>query len=123
MKILDIINPTYSFWNSLGGSGGTALPDNDKKVKVKGVDVWKKSPPFRKKNNKRANEGWTGPGPGEQGASVHPIAQPNTVIDYTRAREEMKGKNTKAEAKTSKKKRESFKRYLEKRSKDEFTGN
>lgn len=119
MKLTDIVNFNYSLWNALGGSGGTALPDNDKSDKVRGINVWKKSPPYRKKNNKRTNEGWTGPGAGSQGASVHPIPEPDTVVDLDRVYDEFKGKDTKSEAKTSKKKRESFKRYIKKRAKGE----
>lgn len=224
MKLSDIIDFNQSLWKVLGQTGGTALPDNDKPVKVNNVDVWKKSPPhrtgkkdkrideyarggeydpsfgkfgdpnsnmsdskrswakttggdplmtgmggkrkkyiirrvgdntdeviddegnvsLRKKNGKQVTgdidhkrmhvggrrtsggelpEGWTGAGAGSQGASVHPTPQPNTVIDNKRAYEEMKGKDTKAEAKTSKKKRETLKQYLEKRANGEIVRN
>lgn len=194
MKLSDLIDPNYSLWNTVGKTGGTALPGNNKSVKVNSTDVWKKSPPYRKKNDKRTNETvgdstivstvrgrkksmvrksgehfdeiiddegnlylkkkngksvtgkishkdmhtgansrslgsdvkeyWTGPGP-TSGATQRPVpgSGAETTVDLDRVYDEMKGKNTKAEVRTSKKKRESFKRYLEKRAKGEIVRN
>lgn len=59
MKLLDIISSEASLYNTLGKTGGTALPDNDKSVDIERVNgplkVWKKNPPFRK-DGKRINE-------------------------------------------------------------------
>jgi hypothetical protein len=55
MKLDDIINTELSLYNALGKYGGTALPDNDSSVEVNGIQVWKKSPPFRVKG-KRIDE-------------------------------------------------------------------
>lgn len=62
MKLEDIIDYDLSYWNVLGQTGGTALPDNDKSVNVNGIAVWKKNPPHRTgKNKKRINEVQRGP--------------------------------------------------------------
>ncbi len=62
MKLQDIIDFDLSYWNVLGQTGGTALPDNDKPVEVNGVQVWKKHPPFRTgKKKKRIDEYQRGP--------------------------------------------------------------
>lgn len=62
MKLENIINYDLSYWNVLGQTGGTALPDNDKSVNVNGVEVWKKHPPFRTgKKKKRIDEYQRGP--------------------------------------------------------------
>jgi hypothetical protein len=55
MKLDDIINTELSLYNALGKYGGTALPGNDSSVEVNGIQVWKKSPPFRVKG-KRLDE-------------------------------------------------------------------
>jgi len=57
MKLSDIIDYDLSYWNSLGKTGGTALPGNDKSVTINGVEVWKKHPPFKNhKKKKRIDE-------------------------------------------------------------------
>lgn len=61
MKLFDIINTTSSLYNTLGKTGGTALPGNDRGSKIprwwdKGdITRWMKNPPYRK-NGKRINE-------------------------------------------------------------------
>lgn len=119
MKLEDIINYDLSYWNTLGKSGGTALPDNDKPANVDGIDVWKKHPPFRTgKNKKRINEAQAGVGTGlgGTGATQPPTSGPAELeFDLDRVEDEFKGKDTRAEIKTNKKKRETLKGYLIKR--------
>ncbi len=55
MKLSDIIDTELSLYNALGHAGGTALPDNDSSVEVNGIQIWKKSPPYRVKGE-RLNE-------------------------------------------------------------------
>ena len=71
MKITDIITPELSLWNVLGKTGGTALPGLDKSVKVNNVDVWKRSPPYRKGKKQHIKEHLGGRGGGQQSITPH----------------------------------------------------
>lgn len=114
MKLSDIIDFSQSYWQVLGKSGGTASPGNDKSKKVKGIDVWKKSPPFKVKG-KRLEEVLTGTGLGGTGATEPPMSSPETTIDLNKAYDAMKGKDVKGDARTSKRKRQTLKQYLQQR--------
>lgn len=74
MKLLDIISSEASLYNTLGKSGGTALPDNSKGVDTGPLKVWKKNPPFRK-SGKRINEEQRG---GEYDPSFAKFGNPNS---------------------------------------------
>lgn len=56
MKLSDVIDYSMSCWNSVGRSGGTSLPNNNKPTKVDGIDIWKRS-----KKKSRLNEYQHGP--------------------------------------------------------------
>ena len=122
MKLEDIIDYDLSYWNYLGKSGGTALPDNDKPVNIDGVDVWKKHPPHRTgKDKKRIEENRVGTGIGGTGATQHPTSGPAELeFDLDHVEDEFKGKDTRADIKTNKKKRETLKSYLIKRANREI---
>jgi len=122
MKLKDIIDFDLSYWNVLGQHGGTALPDNDKSVNVDGIEIWKKHPPFRtgkKKQRIEEAQAGVGAGLGGTGATQHPVSgpsEPEHDLGRKHLKKEFKGKDSRADIKTNKDKRETLKQYLDRRS-------